>query len=148
MAVDDAPGRRHRGDRERVRRRSGRHRKDRDLALEERAEALLEADADGIGAVGGGGALIGCHQRGEDFGRGTGDIVAAEIHGLASGALLGRRSMVPRAAPLLASMMMSASPPSARARRTRMRSPASSALTTRAPGGSGTAARSKPRPDG
>ena len=81
MAQHRAPGRRQVRERERIRRRAGRHQKYRDLALEDLGEALLDPPGPVVVAVAERVAGIGLADRLEDFGRrDSGRVVACEVH--------------------------------------------------------------------
>src|SRR5262249_5302300 len=80
MAEHGAPGRGEMRQRERVRRRSGRHQEDRDLALEDFGEARLDALRPGIAAVSERRAGIRARNCGKDLGRDPGGVVTCEIH--------------------------------------------------------------------
>ena len=74
-----------------------------ELAFEERGQGPYRPCRDVIGAIGHGRAVIGGHQRGQDFRRHTGRIVTGKVHptltSLANPALLRpRRARLPSAA--------------------------------------------------
>ena len=82
MAQHRAPGRGQMGERERVRRRAGRHQEYRDLALEKLGEALLDPPGPVVIAIAGRIAGIGLPDRLQDGRRDAGRVVACEVHAL------------------------------------------------------------------
>src|SRR5882757_6831635 len=88
-AIDGAPGRAERGKGKRVRRRAGGDRKDLHRRLEDLAETALQQGGPLVAAIAGRGALIGGGQRGDDLGRRTPCVVAAEIDDRRGGTMIG-----------------------------------------------------------
>ena len=80
LAIDGAEGRRHHREGKRIGAGPGRHRKCREIGLEDLLQLGLDAGRQRVLAIGGDRAGIGPGEGCEDFGRGAGDIVAAEIH--------------------------------------------------------------------
>ena len=80
VAQHGTPGRREMGKRQRVGGSPGRHQEDRDLVLEQLRELMLDALGPVVTAIGERGAFVRPCERGENFGRDPGRVVAGEVH--------------------------------------------------------------------
>ncbi|MNJ72748.1 hypothetical protein D3C77_694500 [compost metagenome] len=80
VAQHGAPGRRQRGQAERIGSRAGGHQQHVDLVFEQVGKAALHSQGAVVGAIGLGLAGAGAHQRRHHFGAGARDVVAGKAH--------------------------------------------------------------------